>query len=369
MNSTTKAGPRVFTPEQFVGTVNQMFGEICPEVLIGGEVANLKISQGKWVFFDLKDRRASVPCFMWASEMRTPLEDGMKAVVKCQPQIRSNGNFSLTVRAYRLAGEGSIKKAYEMLKKKLMAEGLFDPARKRAIPRGLKTIGIIMSTGAAGYADFVKIVNARWGGMKFVVAQTQVQGMEAPRQMVRALKFFNERANVEAIVMIRGGGSADDLACYNDEELVRAVAASKIPVMTGVGHEVDEVLVDLAADARASTPSNAAELLTFDRKEAVRDLHQKLERAKIGVLREIEPMIRQIREAARRTREGLNAQVARAEEKVASAVKILNVMNPETVLRRGYAIIAGKIEPGSVVKITTLEAEAEAEIKQVRERS
>ena len=227
--------------------------------------------------------------------------------------------------------------------------------------------------------------------MKISVAHTQVQGLDAPAQMVRALRYFNERGEVEAIVMIRGGGSADDLSCYNDEELVRAVAASKIPVMTGVGHEVDEVLCDFAADVVASTPSNAAELLSFDRRAEIEKVDRMLGRMRtqlrqsigatmednVGKVRRvgrslaakyIEPMLLLVQQQSGRMSSKLEVEVQRLEQNVAAKLKILEVLNPEKVLAQGYAILSGKISPGSVVKITTLEKELLAEIKEIKER-
>jgi len=358
----------VFTPSTFIDTLNQTLEYAYPQVYIGGEVANLKISQGKWVFFDLKDKAASVPCFMWLTEMRIPLEDGMKIVTRCRPEMRTRGYFSLVVTGYKLAGEGSIKKAYEKLKKKLAGEGLFDPARKREIPKGVARLGVISSTGAAGYADFIKILNARWGGMKVVVAHCQVQGMDAAGQMVKALRYFNERGEVEAIAMVRGGGSADDLACYNDEELVRAVAASKIPVITGVGHEVDEVLCDLVADVRASTPSNAAEMLTRDRAEEKVKLVRLMNRTNQVLLQEIERALAENEERMAKCLTKMQTEWRRLADVIAQKMKLVEVLNPEKMLAQGYAILSGKISPGSVVKITTFASEIEAEVKKVSER-
>ena len=249
------------TPTELIVAVNQTLEYAYSPVMITGEVASFKVNQGKWVFFDLKDEESSVPCFMTLWSLKQPLEDGMKVVVRAVPKVTKWGKFSLTVSAVQPVGEGSLKKAYEMLKKKLADEGLFDPAKKRKLPEDLTRLGVISSTQAAGYADFIKIINARWGGMKVQVAHTQVQGLDASDQIMRALQYFNERGEVQVIAILRGGGSADDLACFNDEALVRAVAASKIPVICGIGHEVDESLCDLACDVRASTPSNAAEML------------------------------------------------------------------------------------------------------------
>ena len=288
-------------------------------------------------------------------------------------------------------GEGSLKKAYEMLKKKLTAEGLFDVSKKRPLPEDLTRLGVISSTQAAGYADFIKIMNARWGGMQVQVAHTQVQGLDAPDQIMRALQYFNEKGEVQVIAILRGGGSADDLACFNDEQLVRAVAASRIPVITGIGHEVDESLVDLAADVRASTPSNAAELITKDRKaerqrveramlRAGQSLSERVmetrnaNRTKVTKIAEglihkyIEPMRQKVQNEMQQMLQKIQGEVEKTQINITQRLKLLEALNPEKVLRQGYAILAGKISPGSVVKITTIKQEIEAEVKTIKTR-
>ena len=247
---------------EFVDLCNMTLETAYAGVLVEGEVASFKVNQDKWVFFDLKDEECSVGCFMPLFQLRMPLEDGMKVMVKAVPKLTKWGRFSLTVKQIVPVGEGNLKKSFELLKKKLDNEGLFDPSKKRELPEDLAEIGVISSTQAAGYADFCKILNARWGGIKVQVAHTQVQGMDAADQIISALKYFNEKAEVQVIAIIRGGGSADDLAVFNDEALVREIAGSRIPIITGIGHEIDESLADLAADVVASTPTNAAEILT-----------------------------------------------------------------------------------------------------------
>ncbi len=403
-----------FTPTEFISVVNQTLEYAYSSALVIGEVASFKVNQGKWVFFDLKDEESSISCFMPLWDLRIPLEDGMKVMVRGLPKITKWGKFSFTVSAVKPVGEGSLKKAYEMLKKKLTQEGLFDPAKKRPIPDDLMRLGVISSTGAAGYADFIKIINARWGGMKVQVAHTQVQGLDAPDQIIKALQYFNERGEVQMIAILRGGGSADDLSCFNDEALVRAIAASKIPVITGIGHEVDESLSDLAADVRASTPSNAAEMLTRDRAEVREKIRrsinrvsqmtlQEIERARdnnrsrinetmrksleqIGLARQqnssqlkriislirvkyLDPMIEANREKIRRCLEKIKVEFERVESDISQKMKTLEVLNPEKVLSQGYAILAGKISPGNIVKITTFKQEIEAEIKKIQERN
>lgn len=381
-----------FTPTEFISVVNQTLEYAYASVCITGEVASFKVNQGKWVFFDIKDEESSVNCFMALWNLRTPIEDGMKVVIRGVPKITKWGKFSFTVTAIKPVGEGSIKKAYEMLKKKLTAEGLFDPAKKRSLPEDLTKLGVISSVQAAGYADFIKIINARWGGMKVQVAHTQVQGLDAPDQIIRALKYFNERAEVQAIVILRGGGSADDLACFNDEALVREIAASRIPVVTGIGHEVDESLADLAADVRASTPSNAAEMLTHDRAEELDKLSRTMNRVRQVALQQveqaqsdnrgkvervsrsllakyIEPMMIGNENKMGQLSQKLQGKVTEMQQNVQNKLQVLAALNPEEVLARGYAILAGKISPGNVVKITTFDKEIEAEVKKVKERN
>jgi exodeoxyribonuclease VII large subunit len=262
----------------FIALTNQTLEFAYPSVEVEGEVASFKVNQGKFVFFDLKDQAGSVGCFMTLWQLRTPIEDGMKVVVVATPKLTPWGKFSLTVRAVRPSGEGNLKKSFELLKAKLDKEGLFSPARKRALPALVQHVAVISSTQAAGYADFIKILNDRWGGLEVEVAHVQVQGATAPDQIIRALQYFNMREELpQVVVIVRGGGSADDLSAFNDEQLVREIAASRIPTLVGVGHEIDMSLADMVADVRAATPSNAAQILTPDRNEIVRTVRRRVE--------------------------------------------------------------------------------------------
>ena len=356
------------TPTEFIAVVNQTFEYAYSSVLLVGEVASFKVNQGKWVFFDIKDEESSVSCFMTLYQLRVPLEDGMKVVVRGVPKITKWGKFSFTVNAVNPVGEGSIKKAYEKLKKKLTDEGLFDLKKKRGLPEDLSSLGIISSTGAAGYADFIKILNSRWGGLDIQVAHTQVQGMDAPDQIIRALKYFNERGEVQVIAIIRGGGSADDLSCFNDEALVREIAASKIPVITGIGHEVDESLADLAADVRASTPSNAAEMLTPDKKDIRYKINTEIQRAGAMICNRIVAERDNKKEKITQVANVIYAKIAEYSRWLEEKTKTLAAMNPEQVLRQGYAILKGDILVDNVVKITTFDKEIKATVKEINER-
>lgn len=357
-----------FSVSEFLSVVNQTLDYAYPSVNVKGEVASFKINQGKWVFFDLKDEESSVPCFMPLFQLRTPIEDGMKIVVRGVPKVTKWGKFSFTVKQIQPVGEGSIKKSFELLKKKLEKEGLFDSAKKRPIPRPLRKIGVISSTDAAGYADFCKILNARWGGLEVYTAHVQVQGMDAPDQIIRALKYFNEKAEVDIVAVIRGGGSADDLSVFNDEKLAREIAASRIPVITGIGHEVDESLADLVADIRASTPSNVAEMLTPDRKAEISKIRGQIWTLNKKVIQEIEFSKNQLNNRVLDAGRLVKTKIAAALSELGARKRALEGMDPEMVLKRGYAILSGKVKTGEVIKITTMENEIEANVTKVTKR-
>lgn len=363
----TSEAPK-FSVSEFLAVCNQELEYSFGSVLIEGEVSGFKVNQGKWVFFDLKDEEGSISCFLPLWDLRIELTDGMKVVVRGAPKVTNWGKFSFTVRQILPVGEGSIKKSFELLKQKLAKEGLFDPAKKRPLPADLTKIGVISSTGAAGYADFCKIVNSRWGGLEIQVCHTQVQGLAAPDQIIRALRCLNERAEVQVIAIIRGGGSSDDLSCFNDELLAREIAASRIPVITGIGHEVDESLADLVADVRASTPSNCAELLTRDRQAEIAKVRSLVTQAGSAFRQRLTHLSETIAGQITDLHRHLLDETLKAENNLKNTLKILENLNPEQVLAHGYAILAGKISPGNVVKITTLKQEITAKVETVKER-
>ena len=357
-----------FTVSEFIAYCNQTLEYAYTGCTIEGEVSEMKTSQGKWVFFSLKDNEGSIDCFIPVWQLRVPIEDGMKVIVRGTPKLTNWGKFSFTIQAIQPVGQGNIKKSFELLKKKLEKEGLFDPAKKRPISRDLSKIGVISSTQAAGYADFIKIVNERWGGLEISVCHTQVQGLAAPDQIIRALNYLNERGEVEVIAIIRGGGSADDLACFNDEKLVRAIAASKIPVITGIGHEVDESLSDLAADVVASTPSNAAQMLTHDKKAEIRNLNDNISRIYSQIESRIGLTANDVKMRTLSIASRIYSDIESRLTQISSVQKVLESLNPDNVLKNGYAILTGKIESGADIKIETRDALIDAKIIKVKEK-
>jgi len=266
--------PNFETPVLPVSAFNELIGDhlaALGEVIVEGEISQLQISQGRWLFLTLKDENASVSVFAPVFKITSlnSLAEGMKVQVYGTAGLYAKtGRFSLT--AYRIvpAGEGALKQAYERLKTKLLAEGLFDPARKRPLPRLPERIGLITGQDARAYSDFIKIIGERLGGLEISFFPVSVQGKDSVSSIIEAFNYFNQLKNPpEVLVLTRGGGSLEDLLSFNDEAVARAVFSSKIPVISAIGHEEDVALTDFVADLRASTPSNAAELLVPTRQE------------------------------------------------------------------------------------------------------
>lgn len=333
----------------FVALVNQTLDFTYPNVTIVGELANFRVSKNKWVYFDLKDELASVRFFGMVYSLPGPIEDGMLLEVRGAPRLHPQFGFSVTMQALRPVGEGSIKKAANLLEARLRAEGLFDEARKRPLPYPPQTIGLVTSKASAAYADFTKVLATRWRGLTIQLIDVQVQGEAAPGQVVRAIEQFNQMAvQPEVLVVIRGGGSADDLRTFSTEQVTRAVAASRIPTLVAVGHEVDVSLTELAADQRASTPSNAAELLTPDKREVSSQLHRRVDGLSATVARvlaERRQLLRFVRETNSRH---IDEKLDFARLYLNRRQQLVTALSPETTLHRGYAIVRN--EQGEAIK-------------------
>jgi len=258
-----------------------------PAVWVRGELSGVRPSDRGHLYFTLKDGRDAVlSCAMWRSQtQRLSFEprDGLAVEVFGGIEVYApRGQYQLIVREMRPAGLGALLLALEELKRKLQAEGLFDPRRKRPLPRYPRAIGLVTSPTGAAIRDLTKVLQARWPAIRLVLAPVRVQGEGAAEEIARAIERFNRLNDVDVLIVGRGGGSIEDLWAFNEERVVRAIAGSRIPTISAVGHEVDVTLADLAADVRAATPSNAAELAVPDRVEVRRRvmlLRARLERA------------------------------------------------------------------------------------------
>ena len=358
------------TVSDFVALVNQTLEYAYPSVMVIGEVAEFRISQGKWVTFKLKDAESVVECFMVAYQLRVPIENGMKVRIIAAPKLNGKwGKFSLTVRNVAPLGEGSIKKSFELLKAKLEAEGLFSPERKRALPRIPQRVAVITSTESAAYADFCKIINERWGGLQVMVAHTQVQGEPAADQIIRAIRYFNSyEALPEVLIIIRGGGSAEDLMTFNDEQLAREISRSRIPTLVGVGHEVDHTLADMVADVRAATPTNAAEILVPDRRDSIAKIHQQVVTAGDVFARAIELRKNEVRRDIATVTQTIDAKLSDTHGRLLLLRAVVDQVNPDNVLKRGYALLKGAVAVGREIQIETYKKVVTAEVKNVKDR-
>jgi len=363
----------------FVALVNQTFEYAFNSVVISGELANFKVSKNRWVYFDLKDDESSMRFFGTVYMLPGPLEDGMMLEVRGNPRLHPQFGFSVTVTSMRPVGEGSIKKAASLLQAKLEAEGLFAPERKRTLPYPPERIGLITSRESAAYADFTKILNARWRGLDIAFADTNVQGEQATKQIVTAIRQLNQLAQPpEVLVLIRGGGSADDLQTFSAEPVVRAVASSRIPTLVAIGHEIDISLAELAADQHASTPSNAAELLVPDRRVVLERLEMAKELLAKSVRQNFAATQRQ-RESSRDYLHEKIMQIMEAQQtEIRSKSRLLAVLNPSLALRRGFAIVrnadgamlknAKTLGAGDIVHIEMSDASVEAGVTKVRRK-
>jgi exodeoxyribonuclease VII large subunit len=372
----------------FIQQINSIIGE--QTVHIEGEVSAFQMSSfanNQWVFFDLKDeqKEAKIRCFTTVANLRksriSPV-DGMRIIITGKPRLSpKSGIFSVMVDTLVVSGEGELAKSFELLRQKLELEGLFSEARKREIPYMPKSIGIITSQDAAAYKDFMKVLGARMGGLELYFNHAQVQGERAVDSIIEAIENLNTYAEIEVIVLTRGGGAMDDLHAFNDESVARAIYASNKPIISAIGHERDFTIADFVADMRASTPSNAAELLTPHRDELLsrvlqkeqtlqtsiqyqmqvlesnidKNLHildlyirhisdqvrltiQKLEYLTIKKLNEIQQYQNQISNSVHNLKTLISTIVSQSQNKMDLLYSKLSAFDPQSILKKGYSI-------------------------------
>jgi exodeoxyribonuclease VII large subunit len=378
------------------------------DVWVTGEVSNMtRASSGHW-YFTLKDSEASLRCVMWrsaTSRQSVVPKDGDALEVHGQVSIyEARGEYQLYADLLRPVGVGDLYQQFDRLKAKLEAEGLFEGERKRDPPLFPQNIGIVTSPSAAAFQDVLNVLRRRFPLAEVVLSPTPVQGVDAPPQIVSALRRLNDFTNVDVILICRGGGSIEDLWAFNDERVARAVAGSRIPVVTGVGHETDFTIVDFVSDVRAPTPSAAAEMATPDIQEHIEKMRITDERLN-GMMYDIiiarENDLNALRRAldyaaplaainqSRQRIDDLNLRIIQSEkgqirllqERLQARTAALNAANPRAILARGYAIIMrsedGKrvvseydASPGTgiTVQLKDGELKARVEAKETHER-
>lgn len=349
--------PLILTPTDFVATTNQILETSYGFFYIEGELSQLRISKNKWVYFDIKDEYAKVSCFGTVYMLPGPLEDGMIVLVGGTARLHPQFGFSVTVQSIQPTGKGSIAQALVLLKNKLEQEGLFAAERKRTLPTIPERVALVASVESAAYADFMKIAQQRWPFAHIIVHDTLVQGDTAPESLVQAIHQANTSPTIpDVVVVTRGGGSADDLAAFNDERVVRALAASRVPTLVAIGHEIDESLAELVADKRASTPSNAAELLFPDRAHEI-EIIGAMRRSVAQLAGSLTVLEQRNLHMHRQRIQYMLESVVRAERTNLTQVRqLLASYNPTNVLSRGYAIVYGP--DGMVVQTTAVAKKA-----------
>ena len=361
--------PIVFTVTALNAYLRELLetDEVLQDLWVRGEISNFSQPRSGHLYFTLKDSESAMRCVMWkpsAMRLRFTPTDGMLVEAHGAMSIYpAQGQVQLYVDALRPAGEGALYQEFLRLRAQLEAEGLFDPSRKRPLPRLPKHIGVVTSATGAALHDILQTLNRRLPTLRVTVAPTSVQGVEAPAGIIAALKRLNSLPDLDLIILARGGGSIEDLWAFNDEGVARAIFASRYPVISGVGHETDFTIADFVADLRAPTPTGAAELATPITKEELRaalqgaeaqltelinrqleDLKQALQLAQ-SELRRSSPLLRILNNIQRldelqgRLERAIQQQLQRKQNYLANAGDRLASLNPQAVLKRGYAII------------------------------
>ncbi len=350
--------------------------EILQDIWVEGEISNFSQPSSGHLYFTLKDSNSAVRCVMWrsaASRLKYNPREGLAVEVHGGMSVYDvSGQVQLYVDTMRLAGEGALYQEFLRLKAKLEAEGLFDPERKRPIPQMPRVIGIVTSPTGAALQDMLDTIRRRFPLATVVLAPTSVQGSEAPPGIVQALGRINREVRPDVILLGRGGGSIEDLWAFNDEDVVRAVVASQAPVISGVGHETDFTLTDFAADLRAPTPTAAAEIATPDRVELLGSIAETMNRQislmneKLADLRwdmgqlnkdlerlspthQIDTYRQRLDEVTSRLERSIKSSLERRNLQLENYEQSLRSLNPDAVLKRGYAIVTRK-KDGTVVK-------------------
>jgi len=372
-------------------------------VWVEGEISNLaQPSSGHW-YFSLKDRDAQLRCAMFRQRNALCLirpQEGMQLLARGRISLyEPRGDYQLIIEHLELAGEGALQRAFEQLKAKLQAEGLFATERKRALPALPETVGVITSPTGAAIRDILHILARRFPSTRVIVYPVPVQGTAAPAAIAAMLDLANARAECDVLIVARGGGSLEDLQAFNDERVARAIARSALPVVSGVGHEVDFTIADFVADVRAPTPSGAAQLVVPDRQvwlqrlaqlqqrfnvmwqrrsvdaqSALKVLQQRLQRAHPGT--RLAQHAQHLDELEQRRLRAWQSLLTHCQARLQELMRALHAVSPLATMERGFAIVtrvdgsdaltdASLLHPGERIRTRLARGTLEAEVRQV----
>ena len=338
-----------------------------PAVWVEGEISNLRTPSSGHAYFTLKDDAAQLRCVLFRGRGRRVAfqpEDGMQVLAFGGLDVYlARGEYQLVVELLEPKGLGALQLAFEQLKRRLEAEGLFEAARKRPLPPFPRTIGIVTSPTGAAIRDMLHIIDRRFADLRILITPVRVQGEEAPGEIVRALRDLQEIPDLDVVIVGRGGGSIEDLWAFNDERVARAIAACRVPVISAVGHETDFTIADFVADLRAPTPSGAAELVVREKLAVARalvDLYEGLKQAMAGRLarerarvdsvarrrvltdaaRALRDLYRRVDDLTARLTRGVHAGRRQAAHRVSLARNALRSLNPVARIANGMALLS-----------------------------
>ena len=384
----SEAETHAVSVSELTGHIKAILEGTFPSIWVEGEISDVVRPRSGHVYFTLKDSQSQIRGVMWrtaASRLKEPLKDGQSVLCFGDVEVYGpRGTYQLVVRKVQTQGLGGLQAEFLKLQNKLNAEGLFEASRKKPLPRFPRRIGVITSASGAAVRDFLKAAAHRWTGSEIIIIPSLVQGNEAISELVNAIQVAHQyRPKLDALVITRGGGSLEDLWCFNEERVVRAVAASTIPTISAVGHEIDVTLCDLAADVRALTPTDGATKSLPDAEALIRhiqNLGQRLQRqadqaiqnrrtrlqaieSRTVVKRPHDMVLERTRmldELDGRARRAIFAQIELGRAHLASSAAALSALSPLQVLTRGYSVTlsesgeairdAKQVQPGDLLR-------------------
>ena len=390
----------VVSVSQLMRSARDLLERRFPLQWVGGEVSNLRPAASGHLYFTLKDAQSQVDCVMFrsrAAALDWTLADGQQVEARSLVTLyEPRGRFQLNVESMRRAGLGPLFERFLRLKEKLEREGMFDPLAKRPVPEHPRQVGVVTSLAAAALRDVLTCLARRNPALPVIVYPAPVQGDGAAEKLARAIEIANRRAECDVLLLVRGGGSIEDLWAFNEEVLARALRASRIPVVSGVGHETDFTIADFAADQRAPTPTAAAELVSADRQQLLAQVaglaqcvSREARRALEDAMQAVDALSRRLVHPAERLEASgqhlshlaarlVGATARRLEQcdaRLEFARGALGSLNPEAVLARGYSLThdgrghivrdAARLAPGDAITTTFAKGRADSEVRKV----
>ncbi len=369
--------PPVLSVAELTARIKELLEAAFPSTWVAGEITDIARPRSGHIYLTLKDADAQIRAVIWrgvAARLPVDLEDGQQVVCRGDIDVYPpRGSYQLVIRQLDLRGEGNLQRALRRLQQKLAAEGLFDASHKRAVPRFPSRVAVVTSPTGAAVRDFLQVACQRWQGAEILIAPSRVQGEGAAAELAAAIEKINRmEPSPDVLVLTRGGGSIEDLWCFNDEAVVRAIFDSRVPVVSAIGHEIDVTLSDLVADLRAATPTEAAQQVV----PSVNDVRSALDRLgghlrsviqsraaaarsrleSLGERRVLRRPLDRIRDGERRVDElqqrfvrAIENRVRQTTRDVAAVERRLEALNPLSVLERGYSVTL-RDDDGSVVR-------------------